>query len=124
MHSTGIPLRYPLLALAALGIILTGCTDQGWSADQINESKRRGDDIIQSLESYRAQNGRYPARLDLLIPAYQKSIENPTTGNQQWIYSVRSDGQFFNLEFRATEDHPHRFGKSTGRQSWSGGRAP
>ena len=51
-----------------LGLSATGCGDRGWSDQTIADSKNRGDQIVAALEAYRAEAGKYPTNLEVLVP--------------------------------------------------------
>ena len=59
-----------------------------------------GDSIVRRLETFRRENGRYPARLEELVPEYLSSVPTPRVG-RGWSY--RTDGKKFNLSFGVGE---------------------
>jgi hypothetical protein len=80
----------------------------GWSKQQIDESKRRGNDIIAALEAYKKEQSAYPERLDMLVPKYLPKIEPPVVGGPVWHYETwdhyaQFDIWFGNIDVRVSE---------------------
>ena len=79
-------------------------------ADSLDESKRRGADIVRALAAYRTDHGTYPQRLVMLVPAYVAAVQPPTWGIREWRYrtyapgSVETDDEvYFQLSVPANE---------------------
>lgn len=52
--------------------------------------------LAQSLLEWRAANGSFPARLDMLVPEFRDTIPSQPVGDQKWRYGVRqSDGSAY-----------------------------
>jgi hypothetical protein len=62
----------------------------------INASKVRGDMIVEQLERFHTEEGRYPESLDDLVPEYLTEIPHPTDG-EGFFYEPRDNG--FRLKF-------------------------
>ncbi len=45
-----------------------------------------GNEIVEALEGYYADTGRYPASLDELVPKYLNEIKEPLWGDSGWEY--------------------------------------
>lgn len=80
--------------------------DEGWTASRVNESIARGKQLVAALERNRAEVGRYPDRLQTLVPRYLPSIEQPTAGVRQWRYASKPDDCRFHLSFAASRGYP------------------
>ncbi len=50
------------------------------------ETMKIGGDIINALETYHSEHGRYPNTLDDLIPKYITQIKPPPWGETGWLY--------------------------------------
>lgn len=78
--------------------------------DSLEESKRRGAEIVGALASYRADQGTYPHQLPMLVPEYIPDVQPPTWGTREWHYRtyasdpVNSDDEvYFQLSVPANE---------------------
>jgi hypothetical protein len=78
--------------------------------DSLEESKRRGADIVRALAAYRADHGRYPHQLEMLVPGYIAAVQPPTWGVREWRYRIyapgsasRDDDVYFQLSVPANE---------------------
>src|SRR5262245_56102312 len=71
-------------------------TEIAWVTWRISGTQRAGDTIVKGLESFHRQNGRYPSRLDELIPKYLDSLPALRVG-RGWDY--RLDGSSYVLSF-------------------------
>jgi hypothetical protein len=58
------------LSLLAVAVCVAGCSSQR----QIDEAKRRGDQIVQALKEFHADRGHYPRSLADLSPKYLQKI--------------------------------------------------
>jgi hypothetical protein len=91
-----------ILGVAALALIgrMTGLAGQDrWSRPLIDESIRRGDVIVASLEHYKTRYGAYPDDLGKLVPEFQPEIQSPVAGNRKWRYNTFGDGSDYTLAF-------------------------
>jgi hypothetical protein len=52
----------------------------------LDESRRRGADVVEALSAYHTDHGTYPERLSMLIPRYASTVEPPTWGMRRWSY--------------------------------------
>jgi hypothetical protein len=73
-----------LVLIAGLGVFAWAHRDEG----ELEETKRRGEQIVGALESFRARTGAYPDSLPQLVPEYIAAIEQPVWGTQQWRYRL------------------------------------
>ena len=101
-------LRITAIGKAMFLILSSSCLFAGcggnadWTADRIEQSERRGDDVVRALESYHSKNGKYPNALVQLQPEFIRVIAPPLAGRQKWDY-VGSDRGYM-LSFRRTDD--------------------
>jgi hypothetical protein len=98
----GVPILI-LIALFCLYVAaaaMQGTLNSKWYPWKVHESKRAGDEIIQAIESYRQREGRYPAKLNDLVPRYLRAISPPTAGQKQWTYWAEPNGSAFDLAFQ------------------------
>ncbi|MDH4240571.1 MAG: hypothetical protein OEW48_13505 [Phycisphaerae bacterium] len=51
-----------------------------------------GGDLINALETYHSEHGRYPHALDGLIPKYVTQIKPPRWGDTEWLYTCNGKG--------------------------------
>ena len=72
--------------------------------DSLEESKRRGADIVRALAGYRTDHGTYPDQLSTLLPDYIDAVEPPTWGVQQWRYRTYAAGSTAVQEPVQTDD--------------------
>lgn len=68
------------------------------------ESRVRGTELVEALESFRAARGAYPATLDELAPQYLERTEPPLVGRGKWAYR-RHDPNRFILELFVGPDY-------------------
>lgn len=66
-----------------------------WHRAKVEESVRRGDQIIAALHAYKARFGAYPANLTDLVPAFLTDVPPPTAGTQFWYYFRPADRSDF-----------------------------
>ena len=52
----------------------------------LEESKRRGEQLVAALDAYQLARGSFPAQLDELVPGHIATIEQPIWGLQRWRY--------------------------------------
>jgi type II secretory pathway pseudopilin PulG len=71
-----------LVIATGAGVYLYAHKDEG----ALEESKRRGAELVQALHSYRREHGTYPGQLEDLTPQYVATIEPPTWGLRRWRY--------------------------------------
>lgn len=100
-----------LIGLACCGTGLLWLFDPGfaysvfceapWTADRINKSKSRGDQIVAALKAFKQKHGAYPDTLGELVPGFMLEIPNPTAGTREWKYVKDKPGQgaYYNLAF-------------------------
>lgn len=83
-----------LAVAAGAGIYMYAHRDEG----SLEESKRRGADVVEALHAYRLEHDVYPDSLSQLVPQYTPAVEPPTWGLRRWTYrkytagSPREDG--------------------------------
>jgi hypothetical protein len=52
----------------------------------LEESKRRGEQLVAALDAYQRERGSFPEQLDELVPGHIATVEQPTWGLQRWRY--------------------------------------
>lgn len=95
--------KLPLAELLVAGLILAAGVavyvyahrDEG----AIEATKQRGALIVGALREHHAAEGRYPAALDALVPAYLDSIPAPAWGDR-WTYRTFGEGAHCELYVR------------------------
>ena len=65
---------------------------------KVEESRRRGDEIIAAMSRYREEKGEYPEDLAELVPEYLVELRQPLVGPRRWGY-VRDEEKGFVLSF-------------------------
>ncbi|MEM1058623.1 MAG: hypothetical protein AAGK14_05195 [Verrucomicrobiota bacterium] len=63
-----------------------GFPEPAWSKEDIALTERRGNLIVDALENYHTDHGKYPKELTQLIPKYLVSIPNPAVDAKEWEY--------------------------------------
>jgi len=94
------------IVVLAVGLLLASTISacSNWTKENINESRRRGNEIISALEAYRAKHQSYPAKLEELVPMYLSEIKSPLAGNGQWKYVTGgNEGKGFYLGFEGND---------------------
>ena len=94
------------LLVIASSLAVAGCRHGNWTKSNIVESQARGNRIVAALDQYKAQNGKYPDSLALLLSGFLGEIEPPLAGNQVWRYAALKDGEDFELGFEGAADEP------------------
>ena len=84
--------------LFATCVFFASCSDD-WSMARYEESKRRGNRIIEALDQYMEDHSLYPDDLAILVPEYLDTIEPPVAGNKKWVYWINESKKIFNLGF-------------------------
>ena len=57
-----------------------------------DDNRAPGDRIVAAFEKYKAANGRYPERLDALVPAFLPQIPKPVI-DTNFVYAASEDGK-------------------------------
>ncbi|KMT64155.1 hypothetical protein [Catenovulum maritimum] len=70
---------------------------ENWSSQSVQESMKRGDDIVKHLEEYKKKNGFYPINLQDLGKKIFSNIPAPIAGDKTWQYQQELSGKSFNL---------------------------
>jgi hypothetical protein len=109
----------PILYVSGMLAVMTlGPADSYWSwvSWRVDGTQWTGDSIIRQLDAFRQRNGKYPNRLDELVPQYLRSIPAPRVG-RDWIYESLEVGKEFKLMFAVGEyRYPNsRFYSQVGR---------
>jgi len=65
-----------------VGVYAYAHRDQG----DLEESKRRGEFVVQALREYHDAHGTYPERLEDLTPQHVAEVPQPTWGTRRWSY--------------------------------------
>lgn len=88
--------------------LLAGCNPSNWNNTNIAESKKRGECIVAALNSYYGDHGRYPDRLNQLVPKYLRNIDSPVAGDRKWIYELKVGGRHCALSFEEPGPPPRK----------------
>ena len=88
VQARGVASGAVLFMLIPVAMCFSGCASE---QVKIEESKRRGDEIIHALEEFRAEKGHYPRALNELLPKYMPEIPPPTWGLREWQYTVATN---------------------------------
>ena len=92
-------------------MVFSGCCT--WTRNEVEDSKKIGDELILGLREYREAEGVYPESLELLAPEYLDRIRQPTAGTRRWSYRAVDDGHEFVLCFEAEGGYPSCMYSST-----------
>jgi hypothetical protein len=84
---------------------------------EVAETMRRGDQIMEALQAFRAAHGRYPGQLEELCPQFLAEIPLPTAGERRWKYSVLLSGDV-ELIFGLGHDFYPCYYKSNIHNNW------
>lgn len=92
-----------------------------YDPDAVEFAKARGQRVINALETYFADNGRYPANLDDLVPNHLKAMPHPLAGEPHWAYRASNEpnDQQFWLAFGIDDMYPSESFNSADKQ-WYG----
>jgi hypothetical protein len=71
-----------LVIAVGAGVFLYAHRDES----SLDESRRRGADVVRALAAYHADRATYPERLSMLVPEYASAVEPPTWGLREWSY--------------------------------------
>lgn len=82
--------RVNILCLIILASFIAGCTR--WSAQEVTETKARGELIGAALLQYKIEYGEFPTQLQALVPKFTEKIPSPTVGTRQWQYTMYPNG--------------------------------
>ena len=74
-----------LCFLIAIGLFVSSCRGHFGSAEE-ESIKAQAKPIIEAIEKYKKDNGKYPENLSDLVPKYIPSIKNPNLGVKKWKY--------------------------------------
>ncbi len=110
----GSRVRY--LILFAWLLSFTGCRDSDWTAAKIAAAKKLGDMIVAALDRYRMERGRFPDRLEDLVPQYLESLRPVPAGTGKWQYGVTLGGQVYKLGFFGSR--PDSYWYDTSKKTW------
>ncbi len=75
-----------------------------WSTANVEESKRRGAQIIEALEKIKRNEGVYPKSLEELVPKYLASLPQPAVATAKWTYIGAASDDDFLLKFSGPTD--------------------
>ena len=91
---------FVLSTCLCLGCIFTVSPQLIMVLDQptVQEGQERAKELIKALEQYKADTGKYPTKLDALVPSYLTAIPQPARG-AQYEYELLSNGDEFTLSF-------------------------
>jgi hypothetical protein len=101
VRGTQFALIWLFFALLVGGAVWFGARTFAVPAGSVDETKRRGDVVIQALNNFHADHGRFPRSLAELSPQYLEEIPEPDWGLRRWLYEP--DGSDFYLRVNETE---------------------
>lgn len=90
------------LIFILITFMFTGCM-KDWSEKEIKESQIIGNMIVLSLNTYKADNKKYPKDLEELVPEYIDQIKEPKVG--KWVYKINPVKNSFYLAFESKSDY-------------------
>lgn len=67
---------------------------QPYTPERYAETRRRGEELIAALGTWKAREGRYPERLADLLPSDVSEFKPPLVGDGVWNYRRPSPEQF------------------------------
>ena len=97
------------------------CLTSMSDAQSVDATIERGDEIVQAITSYQNLHGRYPRRLDDLVPQHIASIQPPLAGDSAWLYGLHSvrGRVHFHLSFGCgPEPYPCYYYSSADDDGW------
>ncbi|NSW57915.1 MAG: hypothetical protein HPY44_18075 [Armatimonadetes bacterium] len=67
--------------------------------------------IVEALEKYQAERGRYPDKLEELQPGFIEDLPpKPEVATQDWVYTPEAGGKDFELRLKLPGDlYPHGY---------------
>lgn len=68
------------------------------------QTRKYAESLIIAIEKWRAEQGEYPATLELLSPRYMAKNAPPLYGDGKWYYTTSSIG--FTLRYQADGGYP------------------
>jgi hypothetical protein len=98
------PGKYALVAAAIM--VVVGCAQRHrieWHKREIEETKRRGNLIIQAIDAFHLDHKTYPKSLSALSPKYLSEIPQPAWGLKSWKYETTADGKADGFVLRVDE---------------------
>ncbi len=76
-----------------------------WSQKEKADSIAIGNTIVIQIKKYRAKYGKFPDRLDDLVPEFLPAIPDPVAGERKWRYSF-NEYRFY-LQCSVPSGYPH-----------------
>src|SRR5436190_1477550 len=67
------------------------------SPSVLEETERRGNQVVEGLERFRTDHGTYPDSLQELSPKYMQEVLPPTWGLKTWIYAAERERKGYDL---------------------------
>ncbi|MCK6496534.1 hypothetical protein L6Q85_09785 [bacterium] len=75
------------------------------------------DQVLKALEEFKKTNGRYPEKIEQLVPNYLNPIPTPDWGTRRWEYIVCHDGNIM-LQIRLKDNRYERVYYRTETSKW------
>ncbi|MGH7179842.1 MAG: type II secretion system protein GspG [Tepidisphaeraceae bacterium] len=100
-------------ALAVVGIIV----ERAEQAD-IQKAKSQATQIIQAIDQFHMETGRYPESLEHLIPKYSAPFAAPAWGDGVWRYMLDPKGNGYHLYVRTEGRHAETLYYESAAQVW------
>ncbi|MBP8951939.1 MAG: hypothetical protein KBI47_06080 [Armatimonadetes bacterium] len=117
--------RRPLYVIVAIILIVdaiivgavlwrTRALTDAWenSQTELHRLMDGGVPVVEALEKYQAERGRYPDRLEELKPDFLSELPGkPEAATQDWAYAPEAGGKGFELTLKLPGDfYPHGYG--------------
>jgi hypothetical protein len=100
-----------------IGALAIASCDRNASDASVASTKSQAEKIVAALTAYKQDKGRYPDKLDELVPKYLNAIEHPLLGDG-WIYAAPPDGYRYNFGFRPGGGDTRSFYWSVEQRGW------
>jgi hypothetical protein len=97
-------------------LVVLGCSRN--HASSFERDKRVGDNIVEALDTYRADNSHYPRQLTDLVPKYLPEIPPPQYGDGKWDYNYKPDNDSFGLYVWGKKSYQDGYLYSSNRRMW------
>ena len=85
-----------LLGVAMFFLYLPACEFidfYSWTQSKVNRSVVEGDKIVITIERFKNDQGKFPDKLELLVPQYLSSLPKPYVPPYKWEYKIK-DGEY------------------------------
>lgn len=90
------PVKRAFITIAAICLALAACDNPG-EGPRFETGRQQAEPVIEAIHAYRDEHGRYPARLDDLVPKFysKRFLDDHTPGRPiPFFYQTNPDGSF------------------------------